>query len=84
MTLPDERTRAVILAESVLRTIAFNPKLTRREIKDMIHAALRHYPTKHDLLKASVKAPDVFARPASLEHDLSVALSEALRGSGGD
>lgn len=51
MTIPSERTRAVILTESFLITLT-NPKLTPKipkDIREQARALLRHYPSRFDL-----------------------------------
>ena len=62
MTLPDERYRAVIAAERMLKDL-LDPRATPRvhsSIRDRARAVLRHYPSKWDMDRASAAAPDVF------------------------
>lgn len=66
MTLPDERTRAVLaMAEAV---IALGPYMhgnsdgvrVQRELLRRLHTCLRHYPTPLDMQNAAEHAPMVF------------------------
>jgi hypothetical protein len=65
MTLPDERTRAVLNAQRFLRDL-LDPKKTPRvprKIRKAAGWALKHFPSSFDLGEAAEKAPDVFAKP---------------------
>ena len=62
MTLPDERYRAVLAAERLLRDLC-DPTATPRIpklIRQRARSALRHYPGKWDMDRAAQAAPDVF------------------------
>jgi hypothetical protein len=62
MTLPDERYRAVKMAEQLLKDLC-DPKKTPRvpqEIRQRARSALRHYPTEYDMKKTAQTSPDVF------------------------
>ncbi|WP_437422078.1 BPSL0761 family protein [Stutzerimonas chloritidismutans] len=49
MTLPHERTRAVIECEAFLRQLAFDIALPR-DIRSYAHHILRHYPSASQIL----------------------------------
>lgn len=62
MTLPDERYRAVIAAERLLKDLC-DPSATPRvpkTIRARASACLRHYPGSWDMTRAANAAPDVF------------------------
>jgi hypothetical protein len=62
MTLPDERYRAVITAERLLKDLC-DPSVTPRVPKSVRQRAshcLRHYPGQYDMQRAAAQAPDVF------------------------
>jgi hypothetical protein len=62
MTLPDERYRAVKMAEQLLRELC-DPNLTPRVPKIVRQRALgclRHYPSTWDLDRVAEARPDVF------------------------
>jgi hypothetical protein len=62
MTLPDERYRAVLAAEQLLRDLC-DPKKTPRVpavIRGRARSALRHYPSKYDMYCAAAAAPGIF------------------------
>ena len=61
MTLPDERYRAIKMAEQLLRDLC-DPKVTPRvdaRIRDRARGALRHYPGSYDLQQLEQAAPHV-------------------------
>jgi hypothetical protein len=62
MTLPDERYRAVKMAEQLLKDLCDPKKTPRvpREIRQRARSALRHYPTEYDMKKTAQTSPDVF------------------------
>ena len=62
MTLPDERYRAVIMAEQLLRDLCDPNKTPRvpKIIRQRAQGCLRHYPNTWDMDRASNQAPDVF------------------------
>lgn len=62
MTLPDERTRAVVYTREFLRDL-LDPKKTpriSREIRDRAYRCLRHYPMGYDLTLAAAAVPDTW------------------------
>jgi len=74
MTLPDERTRAVIAAHEFLTRLGspYNkngikkiPKAVREEALNI----LRHFPRPYDLHAAAQCAPDVFDAQTVMRHD---------------
>jgi hypothetical protein len=63
MTLPDERYRAVKMAEQLLKDLC-DPAVTPRVpkiIRQRASGCLRHYPGSWDMQRAAEGAPDVFA-----------------------
>lgn len=64
MTLPDERYRAVISAERLLRDLCDRTKTPRvpRIIRDRARAVLRHYPGAWDMDRAAQEIPHVFTK----------------------
>lgn len=65
MTIPSERTRAVINTRKFLYSL-LNPKETPRvpkDIRKMAARLLRHYPGSSELYLASKKDSSVFAKP---------------------
>jgi len=61
MTLPDERYRAIKMAEQLLRDLC-DPKLTPRVprvVRVRAMSALRHYPGSYDLQQLEAAAPHV-------------------------
>ena len=61
MTLPDERYRAIKMAEQLLKDLC-DPKLTPRipsTIRVRAMGALRHYPGSYDLSQLEAAAPHV-------------------------
>lgn len=64
MTLPDERYRAVRLAESFLLDLCnchATPRVPR-VIRERARSILRHYPSEYDLDRLTEKAPDVIIK----------------------
>ena len=64
MTLPDERYRAIRLAESFLQDLC-NCHQTPRVpggVRERARSILRHYPSDYDLERLAEKAPDVVVR----------------------
>ncbi len=62
MTLPDERYRAVKMAEQLLKDLC-DPSVTPRVpkiIRQRASGCLRHYPGSWDMQRAAAGAPDVF------------------------
>lgn len=65
MTLPYERTRAVLRTADFLRNLC-DPKLTPkvpRHIRESALRLLKHYPTEHEMRQAEAYAPQVFGPP---------------------
>ena len=59
MTLPDERYRAVVQTEKFLQELLSTPRIPK-SIKDNARWCLRHYPSKYDMQRTALQAPDVF------------------------
>jgi hypothetical protein len=62
MTLPDERYRAVLAAEQLLRDLC-DPAVTPRvpkAVRGRAGSVLRHYPNRYDMYCAARNAPSVF------------------------
>lgn len=64
MTLPDERYRAVLAAENLMRDLMDSTKTPRvpRIIRDRARAVLRHYPSTWDMDRAAEECPHVFTK----------------------
>jgi hypothetical protein len=62
MTLPDERYRAVKMAEQLLKDLCDSSVTPRvpKIIRQRASGCLRHYPGTWDLQRAATAAPDVF------------------------
>lgn len=62
MTIPTERTRAVIQAEELLLDLVSSRKTPRipKEIRDRAARILRHYPSKYDMELAAETSPELF------------------------
>ena len=60
MTLPDERYRAVMQTERLLKEILTTPRVPK-SIKDSARSCLRHYPSEYDMKKVSQTSADIFA-----------------------
>jgi hypothetical protein len=74
MTLPDERYRAVRVAEQFLQRLAGGyysrvPKAVREEARSI----LRHYPGQWDLDRAAAAAPEVFTERMEQLHRMVAA-----------
>ena len=62
MTLPDERYRAIKMAEQLLKDLCdrtVTPKVPKI-IRQRASGCLRHYPSSWDMERAARGAPDVF------------------------
>lgn len=70
MTLPDERYRAVLAAEQLLKDLCDRSKTPRvpREIRQRASWCLRHYPGTWDMQRAASAAPDVFQERMEVLH----------------
>lgn len=69
MTLPDQRTRAVLsLSDQVLALMPYlrgtgpGALVPRGVLQDLLRT-LRHYPTTYDLARSAEAAPDIWAKP---------------------
>jgi len=64
MTLPDERYRAMRLAESFLQDLCNCHQTPRvpRSVRERARGILRHYPSDYDLDRLAEKAPNVVVR----------------------
>lgn len=62
MTLPDERYRAVIMAERLMKDLCDSKRTPRipKAVRQRASAVLRHYPGKWDMDVAATRAPSVF------------------------
>jgi hypothetical protein len=90
MTLPDERYRAIKMAEQLLRDLC-DPKLTPRvskEIRRRAQWALRHYPGSYDLQQLERAAPHVVQQQMEplykmvLQHETQDRITEDYRAAG--
>ena len=86
MTVPDERYRAVLAAERLLKDLC-DPSITPRVPKAVRSRAimvLRHYPGAWDLDRAASAAPDVFVRRLDplykmvKQHDMQQRMTEEV------
>jgi hypothetical protein len=65
MTIPTERTRAVLYARDFLSDLC-NPKITPRvpsEVREQARRILRHYPSSYELDCVAETSPDWFGKP---------------------
>lgn len=69
MTLPDERYRAVKMAEQLLKDLCDSSKTPRvpKLIRARASGCLRHYPGTWDMDRAAHAAPEVFQSPNTLD-----------------
>lgn len=75
MTLPNERTRAVIAAREFLTQLMLPPSSggiagVRREIRERARRLLRHYPSWFDLGRADAFDPKTAAELAATQEDI--------------
>ena len=85
MTLPDERYRAVLAAERLLKDLC-DPSVTPRvprTVRDRARGALRHYPSTWDMNRAAQYAPDVFQERMEDLHRF-IAAAQQRKDPGGD
>ena len=62
MTLPVERTRALLKAEALLKGLAgHGPTYSRAEARELARSALRHFPTAYDIDRLAELAHDILA-----------------------
>ena len=87
MTLPDERYRAIQMAEQLLRDLC-DPKRTPRipnSVRVRAMSALRHYPGQYDLQQLEQAAPHVVQQRMEPLHKMVLQYSnEDLRSVGDD
>ena len=79
MTLPDERYRAVLAAERLLKDLC-DPSVTPRvprAVRSRASAVLRHYPGSWDMDRAAHRAPEVFSSPNKLD-DLQIFIVDGV------
>ena len=90
MTLPDERYRAIKMAEQLLRDLC-NPKATprvSRAVRLRAASALRHYPGSYDLQQLERAAPHVVQERMEplykmvLQHETQDRVTEDYRAAG--
>lgn len=62
MTLPPERTRAVLQMEEAVRRVLRDGGDVNRH-RQALAVALRHYPTRLDMERAAEQAPEIFGPP---------------------
>ena len=64
MTLPDERYRAVRMAERFMQDLLDPSKTPRvpKSIRAQARSVLRHYPSSYDLDRAAQASPEIFTR----------------------
>lgn len=65
MTLPDERTRAVLYARQFLRDL-LDPKATPRvprAVRERARRLLKHFPSSFDLRQSAKELPRVWSEP---------------------
>jgi hypothetical protein len=87
MTLPDERYRAVLQAERLLRDLCDPQKTPRvpKTVRSRAAGALRHYPNSWDMERACEAAPEVFIRQLDplykmiKQHEMGDSVAEDLR-----
>ena len=62
MTLPDERYRAVLAAEKLLKDLLVAQRTPRvpAAIRERAAAVLRHYPSRYEMLGAAETSPHIF------------------------
>lgn len=79
MTLPDERYRAVMAAEQLLKDLLTPGNRVPRAYKDRARWLLRHYPDAWHMDRAAYGAPLVFASDRKLD-PLQVFIIDAVPG----
>lgn len=85
MTLPDERYRAVLMAEKLLKDLCDPTKTPRvpKSVRGRASSVLRHYPTNYDMERC-VEGAMVFAKQLDplykmiKQHDLGDQVEEEL------
>ena len=73
MTMPDERTRAVLYVSEFLRRLAspYNGgiKGVKKEVREEARMLLRHYPLPGDLWCAAIACPLIFDKQPIIDRD---------------
>ena len=85
MTLPDERYRAVLAAERLLKDLC-DPSVTPRvprTVRQRASSVLRHYPSTWDMQRAAQSSPDVFQERMEDLHRF-IAAAQQRKDPGGD
>ena len=85
MTLPDERYRAVLAAERLLKDLC-DPSVTPRvprTVRDRARGALRHYPSQYDMQRTAAECPEIFQERMEDLHRFVLA-AQQRRDPGGD
>lgn len=60
MTLPDERLRALIQVRGRLLEMCWTKgPVSKRELRRLVSALLRHYPSEHELKCIAEKVPEL-------------------------
>ena len=85
MTLPDERYRAVLMAERFLKDLCDRSKTPRipKEIRSRASSVLRHFPSQYDMERC-VEGSMVFAKNLDplykmvKQHEMSESVEEEL------
>ena len=80
MTLPDERYRAVLAAERLLKDLC-DPRVTPRvprAVRQRASSVLRHYPGSWDMDRAAHSCPEVFQSPHKLD-DLQIFILDGAK-----
>ena len=80
MTLPDERYRAVKMAEQLLKDLSDPSKTPRvpKAVRARASSILRHYPSSWDMDVAAHQAPGVFESRNKLD-DLQVWINTGMK-----
>jgi hypothetical protein len=82
MTMPDERYRAVRMAEQLLKDLCDPSKTPRvpKTVRARASGCLRHYPGSWDMDRAAHACPEVFESPNKLD-DLQVFIIDGAKSS---
>ena len=66
MTMPDERTRAILETRKFLQSLTYPPNTPRvpKYVREMARRLLRHYPSNGDVALANSALPQWFGPPA--------------------
>lgn len=86
MTLPDERYRAVLAAERLLKDLC-DPSVTPRvprTVRDRARGALRHYPSQYDMQRTAAECPEIFQERMEDLHRFVLAAQQQRKDPGGD